>query len=61
MSTNKYGPMTAAEHFQAARRLVRAAREFRGYESYYSFLDSAARHRIEAKHIRWRDRPLERY
>lgn len=57
-----YGPMTVAEHFNAARRAVKAARlEGKGSDGYYAWMDVAWRHRIEAKHIVWKARPLERY
>lgn len=57
-----YGPMTAAEHFSAAHRAVKAARlEGDGSDGYHAWMSVAGRHRIEAKHIVWKARPLERY
>ncbi len=62
MNAIKYGPMNVAEHFAAARRAVKAARGgSKGDEWYEGWLRVADDHRREAKYLRWRDRPLERY
>lgn len=62
MSTTNYGPMTVAEHFEAARRAVRAARGGSNGDQWFDgWLRVADYHRREAKYLRWRDRPLERY
>lgn len=56
-----YGPMTAAEYFDMARRAVKAARLWKGSESFRSWLGVAAMHRMEAKLLRRKSRPIERY
>lgn len=62
MSATNYGPMTVAEHFNMARRAVKAARNGNKGDNWFEgWLRVADYHRAEAKHLRRASRPIERY